>query len=95
MSWNNYSKTAGPKFRLGVVLFTPGIHQLVEGGNIDVLPLIHRHVQGDWGDMDGQADQRRCTTHRFPFVLCLPSAATLPRVGHHRGRPQHDHAAVA
>ncbi len=69
MSWNNYSKTTRPKFRLGVVLFTPGIHQLVEEDIIDVLPLIYRHSQGDWGDMDDEDKQTNDEALRTGFRL--------------------------
>lgn len=37
----------GPRFPLGRLLATPG----VLGRGVELLPLIKRHVRGDWGDL--------------------------------------------
>jgi hypothetical protein len=41
-----------PLFALGAIVATPGALELMEQGNIDAFQLLHRHVTGDWGDLD-------------------------------------------
>lgn len=41
-----------PRFELGLVVMTPGVEELVAMGIVSPTPLIHRHVAGDWGDLD-------------------------------------------
>jgi hypothetical protein len=46
-----------PLFALGAIVATPGALELMEQGNIDAFQLLHRHVTGDWGDLDAEDKQ--------------------------------------
>lgn len=43
-----------PKFPLGRVSMTRGVHALVLEGRLDPSTLLQRHVTGDWGDLDDE-----------------------------------------
>lgn len=46
-------KTAGlPLFQLGQIVATPAALALLERHGVQPVTLLHRHVHGDWGDMD-------------------------------------------
>ena len=46
-------KTAGlPLFQLGQIVATPAALALLERHGVQPATLLHRHVHGDWGDMD-------------------------------------------
>ena len=47
----------GEKFKLGMVLATPGAVELSLDYQIDLVALLYRHVTGDWGDL-GKEDKR-------------------------------------
>ena len=47
-----------PRFALGRVVMTRGIHALVTTGQVNPIPLLRRHVSGDWGDMS-EPDKRQ------------------------------------
>ena len=50
-----------PRFRLGMVLITPGAILALVEANQSALPLLERHAYGDWGDLateDWQANER-------------------------------------
>ena len=56
---NTTHRTSRPslRFPLGRLLATPGVLEL----GVDLLPLIKRHVRGDWGDLceeDRAANER-------------------------------------
>lgn len=57
MEWKALCKTTKPKFPLGALLFSAGFNRLVHEGLIDPVPLLQRHVRGDWGDMDDEDKQ--------------------------------------
>ena len=38
-------------FALGRVVMTCGVNALVQGGAVNPIGLLRRHVTGDWGDM--------------------------------------------
>jgi hypothetical protein len=40
------------RFPLGQLVATPGALKVMESSGQDPRQLLHRHVQGDWGDMD-------------------------------------------
>ncbi len=46
------------RFPIGRLMFSAGIHQLVQQGLLDPLSYLNRHVQGDWGDLS-DSDRRR------------------------------------
>lgn len=41
-----------PLFPLGEVVSTPGALEAMQAANISPLALLHRHLRGDWGDLD-------------------------------------------
>lgn len=45
------------RFFLGAVVATPGALNLLSTLRIDPHALLHRHAQGDWGDLE-DADRR-------------------------------------
>ena len=38
-------------FRIGALIFSPGIDCLMREGRLDPLPYFQRHARGDWGDV--------------------------------------------
>ena len=42
------------KFESGQIVITPGIVGLIERAELDVVPYLTRHLNGDWGDMDDE-----------------------------------------
>ncbi len=46
-----------PRFRLGMVLITPGAMLALVAANQSALDLLERHAYGDWGDLE-QADKQ-------------------------------------
>ena len=48
-----------PKFELGRVVMTRGVADWVEQNPPyrNLFPLLHRHIQGDWGEVDGEDKQ--------------------------------------
>ncbi|MDE2051292.1 MAG: hypothetical protein KGJ72_09760 [Gammaproteobacteria bacterium] len=46
-----------PRFAHGRLLITPGVRALIQETRLNVLPYLHRHLQGDWGDLC-DADRR-------------------------------------
>jgi len=47
-----------PLFALGQVVATPGALSAMEEISISPQELIHRHVTGDWGDLDAEDRQQ-------------------------------------
>jgi len=64
---------AAPKFPLGRIYTTPGV--LATVGQAAVLPLIRRHVTGDWGEMD--AEDRAANEHALATGERIFSAYTV------------------
>ncbi|MFJ4346324.1 hypothetical protein [Pseudomonas sp. NPDC089401] len=70
MDLKTLCETTKPKFRLGTLLFTQAIHRLFQDDKIDLVPLLHRHVRGDWGEVDNedkQLNDRALNTHHRLF----------------------------
>lgn len=44
------------RFKLGQVVLTPGIADLVEAGTVNPAALLARHARGDWGDANDAND---------------------------------------
>jgi hypothetical protein len=44
--------TGAPLFQLGQIVATPAALALLERHVVQPATLLHRHVHGDWGDMD-------------------------------------------
>lgn len=44
--------TGGPLFALGHLVATPYALRVLEALGMTPLPLLTRHIQGDWGDLD-------------------------------------------
>lgn len=41
-----------PLFPLGDVVSTPGALEAMKAANVSPLALLHRHLRGDWGNLD-------------------------------------------
>lgn len=39
-------------FQPGAVYLTEGIQALIEDKGLDIMPVVWRHLTGDWGDLD-------------------------------------------
>jgi hypothetical protein len=46
------------KFSLGRIVTTPGVSDLAEGREAELLILMGRHLQGDWGDVSAEDRER-------------------------------------
>lgn len=40
-----------PRFRAGKLLMTAGVNDLVQQGELNPVPYLRRHLDGDWGDL--------------------------------------------
>lgn len=47
-----------PRFAAGQVVMSIGVAALVCQGRLDPAPYLHRHLSGDWGDLD-ESDRRQ------------------------------------
>jgi hypothetical protein len=81
-------------FALGQIVATPGALETMKTNNIDELELLHRHITGDWGDLDDADKQenelsvqkgfrilavgRRRPGGRLPPSPVLPAGAPVP-----------------
>lgn len=50
-------KQKEPRFQLGQVVATPGALEALEAAGDDFNQYLHRHVVGDWGDLDEEDKQ--------------------------------------
>lgn len=46
------------RFPLGRVCVTRGVHELMQAGELDPIPLLERHARGDWGDLSSSDQQQ-------------------------------------
>jgi hypothetical protein len=78
MSQTIYAKlmSAGPKFRPGRVVMTPGAIELLANNNALVSDYLVRHVTGDWGDLD--ESDKRANDSDLKRGMRLLSAYKLP-----------------
>lgn len=53
---------AAPLFNPGFLAMTPGVQELLSLP--EVLALVHRHVHGDWGDLDAEDRQANASALR-------------------------------
>jgi hypothetical protein len=40
-----------PRFRAGKLVMTAGVNDLVQRGELNPVPYLRRHLDGDWGDL--------------------------------------------
>ena len=45
------------RFQPGMAYVTPGAEEALTEAGTTLLPYLHRHVAGDWGDMDAEDAQ--------------------------------------
>ncbi len=64
-----------PRFDLGQVVATPGALAALEAAHCDLLDLLRRHAEGDWGDVE--PDDRRANDEAVQHGDRLLSAYTL------------------
>lgn len=63
------------KFRLGMVVITPGALMAFHSSMDRLVPFLIRHVSGDWGEVD--AEDRRVNEESLRTGRRLLSAYTL------------------
>lgn len=51
MATSTHSTLSPPRFAHGRLVMTPGVRGLIEQTRLNVLTYLHRHLQGDWGDL--------------------------------------------
>ncbi|MBT2375316.1 hypothetical protein [Pseudomonas fluorescens] len=54
MDCKDLGQSSNPKFSLGALIFSATVDRLVRKGKLDPMPLLHRHLCGDWGEMCDQ-----------------------------------------
>ncbi len=47
------SQASSRRFSPGQTVMICGIDALVQQGRLNPVPYLHRHLNGDWGDLDG------------------------------------------
>ncbi|MGR5465287.1 hypothetical protein ACPV5G_20330 [Photobacterium damselae] len=50
-SQDDLEKVKPISFDLGDFIFTKGVHELTQGNYNLLIPFLHRHMKGDWGDV--------------------------------------------
>lgn len=72
---------AGPRFKLGRILATPGALGAIADAHISIVDLLIRHMSGDWGDLpdtDRQQNDAAITTgQRILSSYTLPGGLTV------------------
>ncbi|CAJ9799586.1 hypothetical protein [Burkholderia pseudomallei] len=72
---------AGPRFKLGRILATPGALQVIADARVSIVDLLIRHMSGDWGelpDSDRQQNDAAITTgQRILSSYTLPGGLTV------------------
>src|SRR2546421_6498449 len=64
-----------PKFNPGQVVATPAAIVAIEFARASVVDLLHRHVTGDWGDIDD--DDKAMNEMALNCEACIISAYVL------------------
>ncbi|MEL7551493.1 hypothetical protein AAGV37_16585 [Pseudomonas protegens] len=52
------NQTPSRCFASGQVVMTCGVDALIQQGQLNPIPYLHRHLVGDWGDLD-DSDKRQ------------------------------------
>ncbi|CAJ5405551.1 Type I restriction-modification system methyltransferase subunit [Burkholderia pseudomallei] len=72
---------AGPRFKLGHILATPGALEVIADAHVSIVDLLIRHMRGDWGDLsdsDRQQNELAITAgQRILSNYVLPSGRTV------------------
>lgn len=72
---------AGPRFKLGRILATPGALEVIADARVSIVDLLIRHLRGDWGelsDSDRQQNELAITAgQRILSNYVLPSGRTV------------------
>lgn len=42
---------AGPRFKLGRILATPGALEVIADARVSIVELLIKHLRGDWGEL--------------------------------------------
>lgn len=54
MDCKDLGQSSHPKFSLGALIFSAAVDRLVRNDKLDPIPLLRRHLCGDWGDLCDQ-----------------------------------------
>lgn len=72
---------AGPRFKLGRILATPGALEVIADARVSIVDLLIRHLRGDWGDMSHsdreQNDRAIMAGERLVSNYVLPGGGTV------------------
>lgn len=49
---------AGPRFKLGRILATPGALEVIADTRVSIVDLLIRHLRGDWGELSDSDRQQ-------------------------------------
>ena len=85
------------RFFPGETVVTCGVDALVQQGRLNPVPYLHRHLNGDWGDLDDY-DKRQndaALESGEDRLFFLPGRTRPAALDYHRMGSQRDHAATA
>lgn len=72
---------AGPRFKLGRILATPGALEIIADARVSIVDLLIRHMSGDWGDLpeiDREQNEIAIETEqRILSCYALPGGRTV------------------
>lgn len=72
---------AGPRFKSGRILATPGALEVIADARVSIIDLLIRHLRGDWGDLsdsDRQQNELAVTAgQRILSNYVLPGGHTV------------------
>ncbi|MGG1946833.1 hypothetical protein AB1286_18790 [Trinickia sp. NRRL B-1857] len=75
------SDHAGPRFKLGRILATPGALEVIAETRVSIVDLLLRHLRGDWGDLSDSDRQQNelaiATGQRILSSYLLPGERTV------------------
>lgn len=72
---------AGPRFKPGQILATPGALEVIAEARVSIVDLLIRHLRGDWGDLSDSDRQQNeiaiMTDQRILSSYVLPGGRTV------------------
>lgn len=85
-----------PLFSLGEVVSTTGALEAMRAANVSPLALLHRHLRGDWGNLDKHDKQLndQAVNDGSRIFMRLRHHADRQDMADYRGRSFHNHLPI-